>query len=195
MLMDVFTKVNVTAELDANIEIILESIGDVDNVKANVQILHGSTVIAEDKIDLASASKANFNLKQPKLWYPHRYGAPDMHEIKVSLYKGTTLLDHYSNQVGFRRAEVVQEALTNQGGKSFFFRVNNIPIFSCGSNWIPGHNFETLLVDQDYKDWVDMVVTGNQDMLRSETYSLRVCADHVSDTYSAASLGRRLLRG
>lgn len=43
--------------------------------------------------------------------------------------------------MGFRRTLVVQEKLIDQPGLSFFFEVNDIPVFAGGSNWIPADNF------------------------------------------------------
>ena len=40
---------------------------------------------------------------------------------------------------GFRTIELVQDAITN--GTSFYFRINEKPIFMSGSNWIPATNY------------------------------------------------------
>lgn len=42
--------------------------------------------------------------------------------------------------------ELVQEPLTN--GSSFYFKVNDIPIFAKGSNWIPSSVFPELSADE-----------------------------------------------
>ena len=40
---------------------------------------------------------------------------------------------------GFRTIELVQDKITN--GTSFYFRINEKPIFMSGSNWIPATNY------------------------------------------------------
>lgn len=46
-----------------------------------------------------------------------------------------------SVRTGFRTVELVQDALP--GGKSYFFRINGVPIPVKGSNWIPADAFES----------------------------------------------------
>lgn len=45
------------------------------------------------------------------------------------------MLDTSRKTVGFRRLRVVQEPLIDQPGTSFYFEVNNVPVFCGGSNW------------------------------------------------------------
>lgn len=158
----------VASDLSAEVEVAVDVAGQSQCIHANVELLLDGQVLQKARTDCQADLKAHFKLDQPKLWYPHRYGEATLHTVRVTLLHDSETLDIWSKEVGFRRAELVQQPLEGQSGKSFFFRINNIPIYCCGSNWIPAHSFESRLVDKDYEEWVDLVVSGNQDMLRSE---------------------------
>jgi beta-mannosidase len=110
----------------------------------------------------------------------------------VTLSHNDETLDSWSKEVGFRRAELVQQPLEGQSGKSFFFRINNIPIFCCGSNWIPAHSFESRLEESDYKEWVDLIVSGNQDMLRSKLATINKSVKFLYNPQSGAVATTRM---
>ena len=107
---------------------------------------------------------ATFKNNSPKLWYPHTYGKQPLYILKAQLTRSNIALDRASKRFGLRRAEVIQRKLDNMPGSTFLFEINNIPMFCGGSNWIPGA-FGPMDV-QTYRDWIRIVVEGNQIMIR-----------------------------
>ena len=59
------------------------------------------------------------------------------------------MYDQQTKTIGFRRVRLVEERLKDQEGLSFFFEINNVPIFCGGSNWIPADSFLTTYVAHD----------------------------------------------
>jgi beta-mannosidase len=114
-----------------------------------------------------STITSSFKLKWPKLWYPVNYGQQNLYKITVTLSKNDTVLDTKEIKLGFRRARVIQSPLHNSSGTSFYFEINNIPIFCGGSNWIPADTLLTRLTPQKYHDWLSLLVRGNQNMIRA----------------------------
>lgn len=158
------TDVNIsleTAEIVAKVDIE----GEASEVRFEI-LFEGrgiSTHVA--KIENCHAS-ATFNLQNPELWYPATYGEQPLYFLIATLLSGEHEHDSASKRFGLRRAEVVQRELEDTTGTTFFFEINNIPVFCGGSDWIPADNFIPRISPQRYRDWVKLVVDGNQVMIR-----------------------------
>ncbi|KAG8159193.1 hypothetical protein KVR01_010854 [Diaporthe batatas] len=107
-----------------------------------------------------------FELDNPQLWFPNTYGRPDQYTLKVTLFSNGEMVDLQTKHIGFRRCELIQEPCQSGVGSSFYFRVNDIDIFAGGSCWIPADNFLPRISPQRYRDWVHLMVQGNQTMVR-----------------------------
>ncbi|KAK4153335.1 glycoside hydrolase superfamily [Chaetomidium leptoderma] len=139
--------------------------------RANVTVrfdvsLEGKQVASETAETSSGAAAVSFLIDSPALWYPIRYGKQPLYEIKATLLHGGEEVDTVSKRIGLRRAELIQRPLKEQPGTSFFFEVNNIPIYCGGSDWIPADNFIPRISRQRYYDWIRLVAEGNQFMIR-----------------------------
>ncbi|KAI1384087.1 glycoside hydrolase family 2 protein [Hypoxylon trugodes] len=122
------------------------------------------TPIASQVVDAGSG--ATFTISDPQLWYPVRYGKQPLYTVTAALDEGGKIIDSISKKIGLRKAELVQRALEGEPGTSFFFEINNIPIFCGGGDWIPADNFIPRISKERYYDWVKLVADGNQFMIR-----------------------------
>ncbi|CZT46722.1 related to beta-mannosidase [Rhynchosporium secalis] len=107
-----------------------------------------------------------FEIDDPALWFPIRYGKQALYTITATLIDGKSEIDIQSKKFGLRRAELIQRPMIGQPGATFFFQINNIPIFCGGSDWIPADNFIPRISKEKYYDWVKLVADGNQFMIR-----------------------------
>jgi beta-mannosidase len=103
-------------------------------------------------------------LPKPYLWYPHGYGEQHRYFLDAELFKGQDAVHLITKRIGFRRTVLIQEPDIH--GKSFYFRVNGVDIFAGGSCWIPADNFTPRLSPEKYKQWMALMVEGNQIMTR-----------------------------
>lgn len=135
--------------------------------KVRFDITLDGTSIASETVDAsAGEAKATFDVTDAKLWYPIRYGAQPLYTITATLLTSDEGADTLSKRIGLRKAELVQDPLDGQPGTSFFFRVNDIPVFCGGSDWIPADNLLPRITAERYRDWVKLVADGNQFMIR-----------------------------
>lgn len=122
--------------------------------------VHRETVSADRTVT------GTITLKNPKLWYPVKYGPQSLYNLVIQLHKNSTILHKSCQTLGIRLAKVLQTPLNSSKGTSFHFSINNIPIFCGGSNWIPADNILTRLSPKNYHSWLSLLVRGNQNMIR-----------------------------
>jgi beta-mannosidase len=149
----------------ADVKLVAETEGKADKVRFEIA-LDGKQIASQTTDCTSGAATVAFLIQDPELWYPIRYGKQPLYDIKATLLSGEHEVDAISKRIGLRRAELIQRPLKEQPGTSFFFEVNNIPIYCGGSDWIPADNFIPRISRQKYFDWVKLVAEGNQFMLR-----------------------------
>ncbi|KAL5343200.1 glycoside hydrolase superfamily [Aspergillus crustosus] len=135
-----------------------------DRVRFELNSQDSTVLSLEAEVQASGTAKVKFKLEKPALWYPHGYGEQARYDLRAKLLTGDVLVHEISKKVGFRRVELVQEK--DSQGQSFYFRINNIDVFASGSCWIPGESFLPRLTDEKYRDWLKLMIEGNQNMIR-----------------------------
>lgn len=107
-----------------------------------------------------------FTQTSPDLWWPRGYGEQPLYRLVATLLQGTKELDRREVRLGVRRVQLVQRPLLDEVGQSFFFEINNMPIFCGGANWIPADSFTTRVTPERYRAWLELAAAGNMIMLR-----------------------------
>ncbi|XP_055330943.1 beta-mannosidase-like [Paramacrobiotus metropolitanus] len=124
-------------------------------------------------VDLSAGNASvllSFDIQEPvERWWPNGYGGQKLYNMKVTVADDGGNMESSKNVViGFREVELVQDRLQqpNATGLTFYFRVNGVPIWSKGSNWIPAHAFQNT-ISSDYLQWLlNSTVLAHMNMLR-----------------------------
>jgi beta-mannosidase len=104
------------------------STGSTHSVQVALYELHGSLVNSTSySVVFAAGSNVNsliMNVDGIKAWWPNGYGSPTLYKLHVTLGEQV-----FAVQVGFRTIKLVQEPVGSQAGLSYYFAVNDVPIF------------------------------------------------------------------
>lgn len=104
-------------------------------------------------------------INNPQLWYPVGYGSQPLYDVDVKIFSKNKIVSEKSTRTGLRTVELVQEK--DRHGRSFYFKINGIPVFAKGANIIPLDNMLNLATRQRYEKMVDDALAANMNMLRT----------------------------
>lgn len=103
-------------------------------------------------------------IDKPERWWPNGLGEAKLYQLAGALKIEGTSVDSIKTRVGLRTVEVVNEK--DSIGESFYFKVNGVPVFMKGANYIPSDNFYNRVDRARYEMWLDAAVNSNMNMLR-----------------------------
>ncbi|TVR40397.1 MAG: glycoside hydrolase family 2 protein, partial [Bacteroidia bacterium] len=138
-----------------------------DHAFVKVRDLQTGRLYAYEEIELITGRGLYdfiFTISEPVLWWSHDIGEPHLYDlnIEVETFSGYSYEKHIS--YGIRTIDVITEA--DEYGESFYLKLNGMPLFMKGANYIPQHSFVTEVTDADYERIIQNAVKSNMNMLR-----------------------------
>uniref|UniRef100_A0A914PVZ6 Beta-mannosidase n=1 Tax=Panagrolaimus davidi TaxID=227884 RepID=A0A914PVZ6_9BILA len=100
--------------------------------------------------DKSGISKISQNISVPEasveLWWPNGYGSQKLYTLQTNILSisNSAVLSSAQKKIGFRYVELIQDLVDptrSDKGRHFYFKVNSIPIFLKGSNFIEVSDF------------------------------------------------------
>ena len=104
-------------------------------------------------------NKLNFNMKNPKLWWPNGLGDQHLYTVNVSLKSGNIKISYPAFQYGIRFIEWLDV-------DTFALKINDKKIFCKGGNWVPADTIYTRITDEKYEKFILEAKKANFNMLR-----------------------------
>ncbi|XP_033016272.1 beta-mannosidase isoform X3 [Lacerta agilis] len=99
-------------------------------------------------------------------WWPRGHGNQTGYNMTTTfIAEGGCKIEKLS-KVYFRTIELVEEPIPGSPGLSFYFRINGLPIFMKGSNWIPADSFQDRVTSKRLRILLQSAVDANMNMLR-----------------------------
>ncbi len=103
-------------------------------------------------------------LDKPEKWWPLGYGRQMLHDLTVTIAAGGRRVAEETIRLGLRRVELVRER--DAHGESFYFKVNGLPVFLKGYDWIPADSFTSRMTREVYADLIESAALANCNALR-----------------------------
>ena len=104
------------------------------------------------------------HLASPQLWWTNGMGAQKLYKYQLSIKDDSGHQDIYSTEFGVRSVEIIREK--DSLGTSMFVRLNGVPVFMKGANYIPQDNFQNRVTKERYEHIVRSAAKANMNMLR-----------------------------
>lgn len=158
--------VNITtdrADYNAIVEIEGDSVEDVTiELRVDNQLQSLQRVFSEDLVH--QVIEIPFSIHQPELWWTNGLGGQKLYNIEVRIVCKDIVNESVAKRIGVRTLELVQEK--DAVGRSFLFKLNGVPVFMKGANYIPSDIFVTKNTLENYQRVIQDAINANMNMLR-----------------------------
>ncbi|MCH2023250.1 MAG: hypothetical protein MK207_12295 [Saprospiraceae bacterium] len=106
----------------------------------------------------------DFAIKNPQLWWTNGLGKPHLYNWNIELKYKNKILSSENHKIGLRKIELIQE--TDSIGTNYYFKLNGVPVFMKGANYIPQDNLLPRVTPNHYKELITNAADANMNMLR-----------------------------
>lgn len=159
------------AQWMVEVELVVDTVYTIDNVKLTLYIEDLLSVKSYQVQFVQGRSKNQFILhlnteSKVKLWWPRGHGDQPWYWVAIRGYQKEEEILNEGVMVYFRTVELVQELIPDNPGLSFYFKINEKPIFLKGSNWIPAHSFQDQVTEKTLRNLLQSVADANMNALR-----------------------------
>jgi beta-mannosidase len=142
----------------------------VKGLLSNISLTSPEGKVTAIECDINSKTNAvKAKIEAPELWWPNSMGEQYMYGVKVELIDGRinnhkAVMDLKEFKIGLRTLELDRHP--DKWGESFGFKVNGIPFFAKGANWIPADTFVTRTKPEFYEQLIQDMVKANMNFIR-----------------------------
>ena len=106
----------------------------------------------------------SFTIENPELWWPNEMGEQKLYDFEIHLKNDSKLLDSKKIATGIKTVQIVQEP--DEKGFSFYFKVNGVPMYAKGANYVPEEMIETWIDPDNTYKLLKMAQEAHFNMLR-----------------------------
>ena len=108
--------------------------------------------------------KIPVTIDKPALWWCNGMGKPNLYGLEIKITQKNNIYVQQKGHFGIRTIELVRD--DDSIGQSFYFKINGIPVFTKGANYIPQDNFIPRLTPEKQERLIKTAADANMNMLR-----------------------------
>lgn len=133
-----------------------------DRLEAKV-MLAGEVVATAKAAAAEGETVLHAAIPKPRLWWPNGMGDQPLYTVSVQLKNAEDKpLDTTARRIGLRTVEVVPPS----GDKALHLRVNGLPVFAKGADWIPADNMPTRVTPEILRWYMTKAAECNFNFIR-----------------------------
>ncbi len=143
-----------------------EVLSFLDNQIVTAKIFVDNEIITKDFVHLKKGNNKlsiPFTIDEFERWWPNGMGIQKLYDARLEI-SFENYISKASKSIGLRTIELVTQK--DSIGNNFFFKVNGIPTFMKGVNYIPQDVFLPRVKDSDYENIISAAVDANMNMIR-----------------------------
>jgi beta-mannosidase len=103
------------------------------------------------------------HIDKPALWWTNGLGSQPLYRYSARVTAGSSV-DEYSTPIGIRSLEIVRDK--DASGTSLYVRLNGVPVFMKGANYVPQDNFQNRVTRERYEHIIGSAAAAHMNMLR-----------------------------
>ena len=135
--------------------------------KLNLEVWVDNAKIAAKETQVIAGTnpvELDFAIDKPELWWTNGLGGHKLYNIQLRVVQGGKTVQTLADRIGVRTIELVRDK--DSLGNNFYFRLNGVPVFMKGANYIPSDIFTTRNTQANYQRVVGDAVNANMNMIR-----------------------------
>lgn len=150
----------VALKIDATVEVARSS-----KLSVRATVGYRGQAVTVEKTIKGNKVRLPLTIESPELWWPNGMGKQPLYSVKVELLDDQgDRLDVQTRRIGLRTLRLDRHK--DRWGESFQFKVNGIPFFAKGANWIPADAVLSHMTRGRYKQLIEDCAESNMNMLR-----------------------------
>ncbi|PWF48456.1 beta-mannosidase [Massilia glaciei] len=103
-------------------------------------------------------------IERPRLWWCTGLGAQDLYHFEMRALRDGKVIASAKKRSGLRTTELVQQR--DATGQSFYIKLNGVPVFQKGANYVPVDMPLTQVTERRYRKMIDDALATNMNTLR-----------------------------